>query len=104
MAEDWVVGSPWLFRGKVDYVRGTRDLVTYLLRVQCHMLEPHDGVEESYGPVPNTRLRRITNSTLAADVWSYHDCSARYVRDCSLLHRTKYLIKNVFRPTVGSCP
>ena len=104
MAEDWIVGSPCLFRGKEDYVRDMRDLVVYLLRIQCHLLMPHNGVDESYGPVPVAQLQFMANSTLSSDVWSYRDCSARFVRDCSLLFKIMYVVRNMFSPTVGFCP
>ena len=104
MAKDWVDSCPCLFSGKEEYVRNTKDLRDYLRAAQCHILEPHDNIEDSYGPVPSVRLQRIPNSTLATSVWSYYECGSRYVRDCSLLHRTKYLFQNVFKPTVGSCP
>ena len=104
MADDWIVGSPCLFMGRENYVSSIRSLVVYLLQIQCHLLVPHNGVDESYGPVPVAQLQLMANSTLSADVWSYQDCSARFVRDCSLLFRVKYLIKSMFRSTIGFCP
>ena len=93
MADDWNVGSPCVFRGHDGYVSNVQDLVDYLLYIQCHLLIPYNGENGLYGPVPNTDLQLAANSSLSSIVWSYQDCSARFVRDCYLLFRVKYVVK-----------
>ena len=104
MADDWIVGSPCLFRGRGSYVNSLRGLVDYLLRIQCHLLVPYNGEDGLYGPVPITELQLMANSSLSSDVWSYQDCSARFVRDCSLLLHIKYVVKLMLKNSVGFCP
>ena len=104
MADDWIVGSPCLFMGRGSYVSNLRYLVDYLLRIQCHLLVPYNGEVGLFGPLPIAQLQLMANASLSNDVWSYRDCSARLVRDCSLLIRIKYVIRLMFKNSIGFCP
>ena len=103
MVTDWADGHSCWIADYDKYMYQSRRLRAILRLAQCSILEPYNYTFMFYGPVPNDRLQSYPNASLNNYVWSYNDCSARYLRDCSFLMKLKYFLKAVFLPTVGSC-
>ena len=68
---------------------------------QCYVLQPNNST--MHAPYLNDKFQKYHNDSLLSTVWKYNKCSARILRDCTLLTKIKYVYKQLFLSSKGAC-